>query len=99
MTRDEILQATGSAYCYAYRELPRQATQAQVTNYCAATRRLFAPIAKAFTAEDNSRWMLRHYLAIKFVTAASLLAGSADYAFDRNLLMGVPYFNYWLGKR
>ncbi len=89
------MRATGSAYCYAYRELPRQATSAQVTKYCASTRRLFAPIAKGFTAQDNSRWVLRHYLAVKFATAASLLAGSADFAFDRNLLMGVPYFNYY----
>ncbi|MER8460987.1 hypothetical protein [Mesorhizobium sp. M0522] len=92
---DGIRQATGSAYCYTYRELPRQATPEQISNYCAVTRRLFAPIAKAFGAQDNSLWVLRHYLALKFVTAASLLAGSAQYAFERNLLIGVPYFNYY----
>ncbi len=92
---DGIRHATGSAYCYAYRELPRQATPEQISSYCAVTRRLFAPIAKEFGPQDNSRWVLRHYLALKFVTAASLLAGSAQYAFDRNLLIGVPYFNYY----
>ncbi|WP_267213224.1 hypothetical protein [Chelatococcus asaccharovorans] len=92
---DGIRRATGSAYCYSCRELPRQATSEQISNYCAVTRRLFAPIAKAFGARDNSLWVLRHYLALKFVTAASLLAGSAQYAFERNLLIGVPYFNYY----
>lgn len=92
---DDIRRATGSAYCYAYRELPRQATSEQISNYCASTRRLFAPITKSFGARDNSVWVLRHYLSLKFVTAASLLAGSAQYAFERNLLIGVPYFNYY----
>lgn len=92
---DGIRRATGSAYCYTYRELPRQATPEQISNYCAVTRRLFAPIAKTFGARDNSLWVVRHYLALKFVTAASLLAGSAQYAFERNLLLGVPYFNYY----
>lgn len=60
-----------------------------------ATRRLFAPIAKQLTPEGNSLWILRHYLAIKLVSASSLLAGSAIFAYERNLLTGVPYFNYY----
>ncbi len=39
--------------------------------------------------------LMRHYLAIKFSTAAALFAGSAAFAYERNLLMGVPYFNYY----
>src|SRR5687768_5344120 len=95
MDTEHILRATGSDYCYAYRELPRQATLEHLQKYCSTTRRLFSPISKAFSGENNSRWILRHYLAIKFVTAASLLAGSAAYAHKHNLLMGVPYFNYY----
>lgn len=94
-TCEDIALATGSAYCYAYVELPRQASVSQIKNYCSTTRRLFAPIAKAFKEDANSRWVLRHYLAIKFATAANLLAGSATYAYDHNLMLGVPYFNYY----
>lgn len=94
-TCDDIASATGSAYCYAYAELRRQATVSQIQGYCSTTRRLFAPIAKAFDEDANSRWVLRHYLAIKFATAANLLAGSAAYAYDHNLMLGVPYFNYY----
>jgi hypothetical protein len=95
LTDDEIAAATGSDYCYAYRELPIQATVEQVRQYCRQARKLFAPIARAFTPEDNVHWVLRHYLAIKLATAAALLAGSAEYSFDRNLLTAVPYFNYY----
>ncbi len=95
MNDDDILAATRSNYCIGYRELPREAELVQVVRYCETMRRHFTPIAKAFTAEDNSRWLLRHYLAIKFAAAASLLAGSAQYAFERNLLTAVPYFNYY----
>jgi hypothetical protein len=95
VTADDIMRETGSVYCYHYAELPRQTNQAMIARYCAITRRHFAPIAKTFDVEANSRWVLRHYLAIKFATAANLLAGSASYAFEQNLLLGVPYFNYY----
>jgi hypothetical protein len=39
--------------------------------------------------------MLRHYLALKFAISASILSGSAIHALGQNLLMGVPYFNYY----
>ena len=94
-TLDDIVAATGSVYCYHYTELLRQASVSQIGHYCSTTRRLFAPIAKGFDEDANSRWMLRHYLAIKFATAANMLAGSATYAYDHNLLLSVPYFNYY----
>lgn len=92
---DDIMRATGSEYCYSYKALPIEATTEQITRYCTVTRRLFAPIAKNINSEENSLWILRHYLAIKLVTSASLLAGSAIYSYERNLLMAVPYFNYY----
>lgn len=95
MTNEDILHASRSSYCIGYHELLREADANQVTRYCDTTRRLFTPIAKALTPEDNSRWLLRHYLSIKFATATALLAGSAAFAYERNLLMGVPYFSYY----
>ena len=92
---EDIRRATGSDYCYHYVELQRQANSAQIRQYCANRRALFAPIAKAFNVEANSKWILRHYLAIKFATAANMLAGSAAYARSHNLMLGVPYFNYY----
>lgn len=95
VTDDDIYTATGSDYCIGYRALPSEATLEQVQSYCKRTRDLFVPIAKAFTPEDNSRWLLRHYLAVKFASASALMAGSAIYAYEHNLMMAVPYFNYY----
>ncbi|MCA8355047.1 hypothetical protein [Burkholderia cepacia] len=94
-TLEDIRSATGSTYCYTYDELPRQADLAMIQSYCINRRSLFAPIAKSFDVDANSHWILRHYLAIKFATAANMLAGSAAYAYEHNLMLGVPYFNYY----
>jgi len=90
-----VREFTGSDYCYEYNELLVQATSDQVRAYCVATKEQFAPIGKEFTDEDNSLWILRHYLALKFVISASIMSGSAIYAQAHNLLMAVPYFNYY----
>ena len=92
---DDIRAATGSGYCIGYRALRSEATLEQMQNYCKSTKALFVPIAKAFTPDDNSRWLLRHYLAVKFASASALMAGSALYAYEHNLMMAVPYFNYY----
>ena len=92
---EAIVAATGSDFCYEYEELINVADEAHIRHYCGAMRRLFAPVAKAFTAEDNSRWALRYYLAIKYAMAASLMGGSARYAKAHNLRLAVPYFNYY----
>lgn len=95
MRDEDIRKATGSAYCYDYRELPVQADIAAIRRYVEDRRKRFAPIAKAFDTRANSHWALRHYLAIKFATAANMLAGSATYAHAHNLMLAVPYFNYY----
>ena len=94
-TKYKISDFTGSRYCYPYRELAHQAAPEQIRDYCNAIRNRFLPIAKVFTGVDNSRWVLRHFLALKFSISAAILSGSAIYARDHNLLMGAPYFNYY----
>lgn len=95
MDQSDITKATGSSYCFAYRQLPKEATVEQLQDYCSGVRRLFAPIAKDMDTEKNSIWVLRHYLAIKFIAASSLLAGSAEHSFKQNIQLAVPYFNYY----
>lgn len=95
ITDDDVRTASRSQYCLGYRELLTEADFVQISRYCEDAREKFTPIAKTFTPEANSRWLLRHYLAIKFVSAAALLAGSAQFSFNKNLLLAVPYFNYY----
>lgn len=94
MTYD-IIKYTGSNYCYHYRALPFEVSEIQIADFCRRQKDRFLPVARAFDERANGLWVLRHYLAIKFTVSASMLSGSAIYAYERNLLMGVPYFNYY----
>ncbi|MDR7114458.1 hypothetical protein [Caulobacter sp. BE254] len=88
-------QYTGSGFAYDYVQLPLVVTDEQVAAYCADSRKRFATIAKCFTDADNSRWMLRHYLALKYVINASIMVGASEYSAKHNLGMSVPYLNYY----
>jgi hypothetical protein len=90
-----IIDFTGSDYQYDYSELLLRASADQVRNYCERTRQFFAPIAKTFTEVANGQWILRHFLAIKFAISASILSGGSHYSRDHNLMIAVPYFNYY----
>lgn len=95
MDLEEIQAATRSEFCYTYRELPCHITIDKLNQYCESNRRSLRQCSSDFTVLDNSRWVLRNYLAIKFVTASALLLGSAKYAYSNNLFLGLPYFNYY----
>ena len=43
----------------------------------------------------NSEWMLRTYCASKMIMAATLLLNSAEYSTEKNLLITVPYLQYY----
>ena len=43
----------------------------------------------------NSEWMLRTYCASKMIMAATLLLNSAEYSIEKNLLITVPYLQYY----
>lgn len=91
----DIRSLTKSDYCYTYRQLVLDADEAEVGNYVQHTKSKFAVVTKSFTDQLNSEWLLRNYLAVKYIMAASILAGSSISARDRGILLGVPYFNYY----
>src|ERR1700728_4005625 len=91
----DVRSLTGSDYCYDYHELFYGADEEDVRRYCKVTKERFAPIAKTLDENANAVWVLRHFLAIKFLSAAAVLSGSAEYAAQKNLLLAVPYFNYY----
>lgn len=86
---------TGSRYAYDYVQLPREAPEKQVAVYCADARQRFAAAAKSFNDTENSHWMLRHYLALKYVINASVMIGASIYSAEKNVGMSVPYLNYY----
>src|ERR1700733_5088029 len=91
----DVRSLTGSDFCYDYHELFYAADEKEVRQYCKVVKGHFAPHAKSLDKKTNAIWVLRHFLAIKFLSAAAVLSGSAEYAFQKNLLLAVPYFNYY----
>lgn len=64
-------------------------------NYFSKTQPLFDKIAERWSSELHSEWLLRQYLALKYIMAASIQIGSADHAYTENLQMAVPYLTYY----
>ena len=93
--KDDIRDFTKSNYCYHYQELPTQVGMSEISAYCSKMKNKFAPIAKEFSDKENGLWLVRHYLAIKYIMAASILSGAGIYSQQRNVLVGIPYFNYY----
>lgn len=63
--------------------------------YAARTRPLFKRLAGQWSPEKHTEWLLRQYLSLKLIMAASIQIGSADYAYEHNLQMVVPYLSYY----
>lgn len=91
-----IDQLSGSQFGYDYDRLTAIFDDATMRAYTEQTRRLFSPIAKAFDDTANTEWLLRTYLALKFILHATIMAGSARYCRSRNVQIAVPYLNYYL---
>ena len=91
MDSDDITKLTGSAFAYDYYELPHECSDEEITSYCATTREMFAPIARSFDDQKNTEWLVRSYLALKFVLGSSVLGSSAQYAEEHNLQITLPY--------
>jgi hypothetical protein len=64
-------------------------------NYATNTSSLFAHLADNWSSRVHTEWLLRQYLALKLIMAASIQFGSADYAYNHNVQMAVPYLSYY----
>ena len=84
----DLSDLTGSEFGYDYRAAAQLCSAAQIESYCATTRRLFAPLAKAFSDVRHTEWLVRSYLALKFILASTVLASSAQYAAVRKHARG-----------
>lgn len=91
----DVGKLSGSPYAYSFAELRNVATEQEVRSYCDETRRRFAPIAKGFSDKLNTQWFVRHYLAVKYLLAGSIMLGSAEYSKKRNVQVSVPYCSYY----
>lgn len=84
----------GRKWSYDYRCL-QGFDEANLKNYIARQQPKFAARAKAWSVEQNSEWICRHYLAAKMVMMATLQLNSLQYARERNLRLVSPYLAYY----
>lgn len=91
----DINSHSGSEYTYEFKVLPNLATESDVASYCQTTRAKFATIAKSFDDNTNTEWLVRNYLAVKFIHAASITLGTAIYGERKNVLSTLPYCIYY----
>ncbi len=95
MNSEEIVKLTGYNIHYEYREL-KSVQDASVIKYMERTKSLCAPIAKTFNDDKNTECLIRSYLALKYILAATVLGTSAQYAEAQNLKVTLPYLNYYM---
>lgn len=91
----DINKYSGSEYSYSFRVIPHLATESDILAYCESARSKFAPITKIFNDDLNTQWLVRHYLAVKYISAASITLGTAIYGEKKNVLATLPYCVYY----
>jgi hypothetical protein len=91
----DITTLTGSQFHYTYHQIPLNCGPDQIGAYCKTTRQMFASVAKTFDDAANTEWLVRSYLALKFILGATVMASSAEYAEGHNLQIALPYLNYY----
>jgi hypothetical protein len=80
---------------FPYDAIPAACPEVSVLSYRDRVRARFTTFAKAWQPRDNSEWMLRNYLAAKFLMASSLLLSSEAYAERKGLHVTRPYLVYY----
>ncbi|OYR18281.1 hypothetical protein [Brucella thiophenivorans] len=91
----DINNHSGSKFSYSFKILPDIAIEDDVAAYCVKTRAKFAVIAKKFDDDLNTEWIVRNYLAIKYIFAASIILGTAIYGEKKNVISTLPYCIYY----
>lgn len=80
---------------YEFRELPDAFAEIECGKVASRLLQRYAPLTKAWTAEANSEWTCRFYMAAKLIMAATLHVNAAHFSEDRNLRVVVPYLRYY----
>lgn len=81
--------------CFEYFELNSEFTQKEISEYRQSIIQRYKKLIERWDTELNSEWVLRHYLAVKMILAASIMFTSLDYANKKNLRIVEPYLLYY----
>ena len=80
---------------YEFRELPAAFDEVEIKKVAERLLQRYAPLTKAWSAEANSEWTCRFFMAAKLIMTATLHVNAAHFAEDRNLRVVVPYLRYY----
>ena len=80
---------------FPYRQLPEQVNEDATLRYRERVRAKDAELVKKWTSQDQSEWLVRHYLASKLMMAGGLMLASAEYSEQRRLHVPIPYLIYY----
>ena len=80
---------------FNYNELEFHFETAQIEKNANRLQEKFSKLTKNWDDLDNSRWVVRDYLAIKMILASSVLLTSAEYSKEKNLRIVEPYLIYY----
>lgn len=86
---------TGCDFSYDYQAITELYDLKDIEAYCRDSRSRFANIAKSFNDELNTEWLIRAYLSLKYILAATVLISSAKHAESQNIKVTVPYLKYY----
>jgi len=80
---------------YNYYYIQENFSELEIKSRCNKFKELFTQYTKNWTDETNSQWIVRNYLATKFILAADLLISSLEYSIKKDLLTVQPYLSYY----
>lgn len=88
----EISRYSGADYEYAYIQVNKLDEQV-IASYCRSLRNRLSNIP--LTSEQSEIWIVRAYVSVKYLLAASLMLVSAEFAAKQNLKIVQPYLLYY----
>src|ERR1700735_1098007 len=88
----EISRYSGADYEYAYSQVNRL-DEGIIAQYCRSLQIRLSNIP--LSSERSETWIVRAYVAVKYLLAASLMLASAEFAAKRNLKIVQPYLLYY----
>ena len=95
MDSSQINNLAGKNWCYQYKILEALPDD-HIKKYINRTREKFSTVAKSFDNDKNTEWLIRSYLALKYILAATVFGTSAQQAKEHNLKITLPYLSYYM---
>ncbi len=85
----------GQNWFFDFIEIPATFEEKNVANFVLKRQQGIKPITQTWTAELNTEWLARHYMALKMLFSASLMLNSAQYALEKNIKVTDGYLQYY----